>query len=159
MLKLLASAAFRALTTLFFVSLAPNISSVADARAQQHGSFDYWQQNREIIQRGVQAMLLCNGLFTSDRTLDQVYSQELRYLRQPIGTPAGGEYVVDWQRKAVAVGDEGRGPGGPAAPRPGVGRCGMAARPDAALSRPIRLFKISSPFQPVIRRRFPATRP
>lgn len=125
MLKLLASAAFRALTTLFFVSLAPNISSVADARAQQHGSFDYWQQNREIIQRGVQAMLLCNGLFTSDRTLDQVYSQELRYLRQPIGTADGGDYVVDWQRKAVAVGDEGRVPVVRAAYRQGLGCVSM----------------------------------
>lgn len=57
-----------------------------------------------MIQRGVQAILMCNGLFTSERSLDQVFEQELAYLKEPIGTARGGDYEVDWQRKAVAVG-------------------------------------------------------
>ncbi|NNF25910.1 MAG: serine hydrolase, partial [Gemmatimonadetes bacterium] len=61
--------------------------AASPAVGQQEETFDYWQYNREMIQRGVQAILLCNGLFTSNRTLDQVFEQELAYLRDPIGTP------------------------------------------------------------------------
>jgi hypothetical protein len=32
--------------------------------AQQRESFDYWGPQREMIRRGQQAVLLCNGLFT-----------------------------------------------------------------------------------------------
>ena len=54
--------------------------------AQQEEAYDYWQFNRDMIQRGIQAILMCNGLFTSSRTLEQVFDQELAYLRQPVGT-------------------------------------------------------------------------
>lgn len=74
---------------------------------QQRDAYDYWAFDRELIQRGVQAVLMCNGLFTSQRTLEQVFDQELRYLRAPIGTAAGGDYVVDRDRRGVAVGAEG----------------------------------------------------
>jgi len=80
------------------------------AAAQQESDFDHWQWNRDMIQHGVQAILMCNGLFTSHRTLDQVFEQELAYLSDPIGTPEGGDYVVDRERRAVAVGGNG-GPG------------------------------------------------
>ena len=73
-------------------------------QAQQSESFDYWQLNRTVIQRGIQAIMMCNGLFTSGRTLDQVFDQELKYLRSPIGTASGGDYEVDRTLKAIAVG-------------------------------------------------------
>ncbi|MCB9050186.1 MAG: serine hydrolase [Lewinellaceae bacterium] len=57
-----------------------------------------------MIQRGVQAILMCNGLFTSGRSLDLVFEQELAYLKEPVGTEEGGDYEVDWKRRAVAVG-------------------------------------------------------
>jgi CubicO group peptidase (beta-lactamase class C family) len=74
-----------------------------DEGAQQE-RYDYWQFNREMIRRGQQAILMCNGLFTGNRTLEQVFAQELAFLAEPIGTPAGGDYVVDRERKAVAIG-------------------------------------------------------
>jgi len=72
--------------------------------AQQSESYDYSKANREMIQYGVQAILTCNGLFTSNRTLEQVYDQELKYLKQPIGNAQGGNYLIDWDRKTVTIG-------------------------------------------------------
>lgn len=74
------------------------------AGAQQEGSYDYWTFDRDVVQRGVQAILMCNGLFTSNRTLEQVFDQELAYVAHPVGTARGGDYVVDRERRAVAVG-------------------------------------------------------
>jgi CubicO group peptidase (beta-lactamase class C family) len=93
----------------------------ASGGAQQEESYDYWRFNREVIARGEQAIFMCNGLFTSNRTLDQVFAQELAYLREPIGTPAGGDYVVDRERRAVAVGADGYVPTMRAAFREGLG--------------------------------------
>lgn len=93
----------------------------ATAAAQQRESYDYWRGDREMIQRGVQAVLMCNGLFTSHRTLAQIFAQELAYLDRPIGTAAGGDYVVDRARRAVAVGTAGSVPTMRAAFREGVG--------------------------------------
>ena len=55
--------------------------------AAQQDSYDYWGPQREMIQRGQQAIFMCNGLFTSNRTLEQVFAQELKFLAAPIGTP------------------------------------------------------------------------
>ena len=85
----------------FFFTLALAINS---ASAQQQETYDYANCNREMVQRGVQVILMCNGLFTSERSLDQVFQQELAYLKEPIGAAEGGDYEVDWQRKAVAIG-------------------------------------------------------
>ena len=38
---------------------------------------DYFEANRAMIRNGVQAVLTCNGLFTSERTLDQVFAEDL----------------------------------------------------------------------------------
>ncbi len=96
------------------------------ASSQQEEAYDYWRFNRNMIQYGQQAILMCNGLFTSNRTLEQVYDQELAYLRQPVGTPRGGDYVVDWERKAVAIGAPGGTPVMRAAFRKGLGCVIMA---------------------------------
>jgi CubicO group peptidase (beta-lactamase class C family) len=74
-----------------------------------------------MIQRGQQAIFMCNGLFTSGRTLEQIFAQELKYLRQPVGTPTGGDYEVDRARRAVAVGKAGGVPVMRAAFREGIG--------------------------------------
>ena len=74
------------------------------ASSQQEETYDYWRFNRDIIQHGQQAIFMCNGLFTSNRTLERVFAQELAYLRHPVGTPDGGDYVVDGERKMVAIG-------------------------------------------------------
>ena len=79
----------------------------APQQAEQQDSYDYWRGQREMIRRGQQAIMTCNGLFTSNRTLEQVYAQELKFLPEPIGTPAGGDYVVDRAKRAVAIGAAG----------------------------------------------------
>ena len=96
------------------------------AHAGQTESYDYFSANRTMIRNGVQAVLMCNGLFTSQRTLEQVFTQELAYLPEPVGTVAGGEYVVDRDLRAVAVGGPGTGPVIRAAFRDGIGCVVMA---------------------------------
>ncbi|MDH3733003.1 MAG: beta-lactamase family protein [Gemmatimonadota bacterium] len=104
------------------VLLAP---SAVDAQQRRDG-YDYFGPQREMVQRGVQAILQCNGLFTSNRTLEQVFEQELAYLRDPIGTAEGGDYLVDWDLKAVAIGADDDIPVMRAAFREGIGCVIMA---------------------------------
>ena len=106
---------------LTFATIALALLAPAATAAQQERSYDYFAPQREMIQRGVQAILQCNGLFTGDRTLEQVYEQELAYLRDPVGTAEGGDYVVDWERKTVAIGAPGTTPTMRAAFREGIG--------------------------------------
>lgn len=106
---------FAALTVL---ALLPSAHSVA---AQQEADYDYWRPQREMIRYGQQAILMCNGLFSGDRSLEQVYDQELAFLPQPVGSPRGGDYVVDWERRAVAIGAPGGTPTMRAAFREGLG--------------------------------------
>ncbi len=98
----------------------------APLAAQQTESYDYWRFNRDMIRYGQQASLLCNGLFTSHRTLEQVFGQELAFLAQPVGTAKGGDYVVDAKRRAVAIGASGGVPIMRAAFREGIGCVIMA---------------------------------
>jgi CubicO group peptidase (beta-lactamase class C family) len=86
---------------------------------------------RAVIARGVQAILMCNGLFTSDRSLEQVFDQELAYLEEPIGTAEGGDYVVHEDRRAVEIGAPEDGvPTMRAAFRDGIGCVVMAPEQD-----------------------------
>ena len=112
---------YRIVPTIALTLLLP-----AYAAAQQAESYDYWRFNRDMIRHGQQAILMCNGLFTSDRTLEQVFAQELAYLPQRVGTPRGGDYVVDWDRRAVAIGAPGGTPPMRAAFREGLGCVIMA---------------------------------
>lgn len=94
--------------------------------AQQQDTYDYWRPQRDMIRHGQQAVLMCNGLFTGERSLEQVFDQELAFLAQPVGTPRGGDYVVDWDREAVAIGASGGTPIMRAAYREGIGCVIMA---------------------------------
>ena len=105
--------------------------STSQVAAQQEDTYDYFANNREMIRNGVQAVLMCNGLFTSDRTLQQVFDQELAYLTPtrfvgPVGSAAGGEYEVDYERRAVAIGGPTSGTVVRAAFREGIGCVVMA---------------------------------
>lgn len=115
---------FRA-AVLVLTVMASAIAS-QECAAQERGGYDYWAPQRAMIQRGVQAVLQCNGLFTSHRTLEQVFAQELAYLRNPVGTAEGGDYVVDRERRAVAVGADDGVPVMRAAFREGIGCVVMA---------------------------------
>jgi len=101
-------------------------ASVGAQQDERQETYDYFRAQREMIQHGVQAILMCNGLFTSNRSLEQVFEQELAYLDHPVGSPRGGDYVVDPERKAVAIGVPGGTPVMRAAFREGIGCVIMA---------------------------------
>ncbi len=114
----------KSLVALLFVLVL--VLPVAAVSQQQEDNYDYWRFNRDTIRYGQQAIFMCNGLFTSNRTLEQVFAQELAFLRHPVGTPEGGDYVVDRERKAVAIGAPGGTPIMRAAFRKGLGCVIMA---------------------------------
>ena len=67
--------------------------------------YDYSGHNRQLIRNGIQAVLSCNGIFTSHRNIDQVFSDELAYLGdRVIGTASGGNYTVNHGARWVGVG-------------------------------------------------------
>ena len=74
-----------------------------------------------MIGAGVQAVLMCNGLFTSRRSLDRVRSQELAYLTGPRFEPPTEQFTVDEVRKAVSVRVRGAQRAVSAAFREGIG--------------------------------------
>jgi len=76
------------------------------ALAQQAptNQFDYFSANRDMIRNGVQSVLTCNGLFTSNRTIEQVFKQELAYLKNALGTAESGNYRIDTNTRSVSVG-------------------------------------------------------
>ena len=95
--------------------------TLSQALAQQPNDFDYFEANRTMIRNGVQALITCNGLFTSHRTLARVFDQELAILDEPVGSARGGDYIVDTEGRTVAVGGGDYGPVMRAAFREGVG--------------------------------------
>ena len=114
-------------THIAFLVLAAIGSLVdADRVAAQEESYDYWRPQRDMVRHGQQAVLMCNGLFTGERTLEQVFDQELAFLPQPVGTAQGGDYVVDWDHEAVAIGSSEGTPIMRAAYRAGIGCVIMA---------------------------------
>ena len=101
------------------IMLAITLSS--QSLAQQTEQYDYWAPQRAMVQRGQQAVFMCNGLFTSHRTLEQVFAQELAFLRNPVGTAEGGDYRVHHELRAVEVGAPGDVPVMRAVFREGIG--------------------------------------
>ena len=106
------------------------LAAASSLPAQPAGEHDYFSANRISIRNGVQAVLMCNGLFTSHRTLEQVFEQELAYLDEPVGTVDGGEYSVDKARRFVEVGGPTTGPVLRAVFREGIGCVVMAPGQD-----------------------------
>jgi len=94
---------------------------LASAETGPRKDFDYFLDNRIMIRNGLQSVLMCNGLFTSHRSLQQVFEQELAYIPQKLGSVDGGNFVVDSERRAVAVGGGDDGPAIRAVFREGIG--------------------------------------
>ena len=86
-------------TTIAFSSVLTSPVTWADWRAT----------NQNMIHKGVQAVLMCNGLFTSHRSLAQVFDQELAYLapprfEPPLGDADSGPYRINHELKSVTIG-------------------------------------------------------
>ena len=114
--------------------------------AQQEENYDYWKFNRQMIRYGQQAVFMCNGLFTGNRSLENVFAQELAFLPQPVGTPRSGDYVINETRQAVAIGAGGGTPIMRAAFREGIG-CIILA-PDQTFEDIDRLPILELPYPP-----------
>lgn len=104
-----------------YLSLLLLLLTPLQALAQQEETFDYWQFDKALIWRGVQAFMMCNGVFTSNRTIDQVFAQELAYVQGRSRTVEEEDYVVDTEKRAVAVGLSDDLPAMRAAYRDGLG--------------------------------------
>lgn len=116
----------RSIIALLFIHLA-FWSAVA------HSAYDYASANRLMIRNGVQAVLMCNGVFTSHRNIAQVFSQELAYLGDRVlGNAQGGPYRIDSESQAVTVGGGIDGVAITAAFRSGIGCVVMS--PDQSLA-------------------------
>ncbi|MEM6765374.1 MAG: serine hydrolase [Bacteroidota bacterium] len=125
---------------LTFYLLATFSSSIF---AQQEETYDYSRFNRDMVSHGVQAILMCNGLFTSERPLDLVLEQELAYSR-PRGSALQGKYSIDYDRKTISVGEDGgQIPVMRAAYREGIGCVIMA--PDQTFAEVETLPEITTP--------------
>ncbi len=100
--------------------------------APANADFDYDDAGRKMIRNGVQAVLTCNGLFTSGRSAERVASEELQYLRYPrFGGDVEERVAVDRERQAVTIGGGETGVAISAAFREGIGCVVMA--PDQSL--------------------------
>ena len=131
----------------FTICLSPFLLLISSQSfAQQEENYDYWQHQRAMVARGQQAVFMCNGLFTSNRTLEQVFDKELAFFREPIGDANGGDYNVDWERRAVEVGAQGAVPVMRAAFRNGIG-C-VILPPDQTLLDIDRLPELTLPSPP-----------
>jgi CubicO group peptidase (beta-lactamase class C family) len=97
------------------------VLSSCSQQTPQKKSYDHLESNRLMIKNGVQAVLMGNGLFTSKRTLEQVFDQELKYLEQPTGNAQGGDYTIDWDKKTVTIGTSGDTPTMRTVYREGIG--------------------------------------
>jgi len=82
------------------ITLLATVLAVMPLASQQ--SSPYHAATAELIARGRQALSVCNGLFVSERTLEEIYAGELR--------ADGGEPLppsrmeIDRQRRTVTVG-------------------------------------------------------
>lgn len=97
--------------------------------AQTFYDYNIHQPTQDLMARGAQALLICNGVFVSDRTLDEIYHLELQQ-RWTTGTVPRSAVEIDHHRKAVTVGAGNRGndpiPAMRSAYREGLGCVAMA---------------------------------
>jgi CubicO group peptidase (beta-lactamase class C family) len=74
---------------------------VSASHAQFVNRYDYDKPIERVIYSGMQALLTCNGLFVSNRTLDQLNQAELKMDLMPLVPPE--QVTIDRERKTVAI--------------------------------------------------------
>ena len=86
-------------------ALAVGVLGLLTTARAAHAEYNYHEQTERLITRGTQALMICNGLFVSNRTLDQIYGQELKLEQMPV---VPREMVqIDDRLRTVAVGGAG----------------------------------------------------
>lgn len=91
------------------LSLLATLAPIAPAAAQQ--GYEYHQFTTELVWRGNQALTLCNGLWVSGRSIEEVYDHELASLLygsrgglRPFAPMPLDRVSIDLAEKTVAVG-------------------------------------------------------
>ncbi len=105
---MIALASTRLVATVSALAVTSICLAPARGLAQTPDSFEYHQPTQMLVHMGTQALMLCNGLFVSDRTLEQIYAQELKLRMMPALPPQ--MVTIDHERLAVAVGGTGNLP-------------------------------------------------
>ncbi len=77
------------------------VTSVTGVSAQAWSPV-YHEDSQLIVNRGKQAFMLCNGIFVSGRSVEQIYAEELKLGLMPL-LPLE-DVTIDVERKAVSVG-------------------------------------------------------
>jgi len=89
--------------------LTVGILSLLTTAQAARAEYNYHEQTERLLTLGTQALMICEGLFVSNRTLDQIYDQELKLDEMPV-LPL--EFVkIDDKLRTVAVGGAGNLPG------------------------------------------------
>lgn len=83
---------------LLLLLFAPSV-----AWAQQSETYHYWQQSEATIWRGVKTMMMCNGLFTSNRYPKLIREQEWAYTRNRPGVYENDEFRIERDNKLVTL--------------------------------------------------------
>ncbi len=101
---------------LLLVLFAPSI-----AWAQQSETYNFWQQSEATIWRGVKAVMMCNGIFTSERDPTLVREQEWAYTRNRPGVYENDEFGIERDKTLVTIGGRAGVPAMKAVYRKGLG--------------------------------------
>jgi CubicO group peptidase (beta-lactamase class C family) len=70
--------------------------------------YEYNYASRALVDVGRQALFICNGLFVSNRTMDQLSAAELKMDLMPLAPPE--QVRINREQKTVAIGQAGRSP-------------------------------------------------
>ena len=122
------------------------ISLFAGSLTAAENSYDYFSANRQLVRNGLQAVLMCNGLYTSNRNVTEIFEQELAYLTGArfggiVGNANGGDYQINSMLKSVSVGGGVTGPSVRAVFRDGVGCVVMSPGQDLSDTSSLPLLK------------------
>jgi CubicO group peptidase (beta-lactamase class C family) len=119
--------------------------AVAATAHPASAGFDYNEASRKMIRNGVQAVLTCNGLYTSGRSLSLVMVEELEYLRDPrFGGDVKDNVQLHDAERAVTIGGGADGIAITAAFREGIGCVVMA--PDQGIHDILSLPELTLPY-------------
>src|SRR4051812_47185784 len=110
----------RAISQICLLSVVVLVLADVVGNGQQTATrYAYHQSTEALINSGMQALFICNGLFVSNRTMEQLYGAELKMNLLPLAPP--DEITIDRERKTVAVGKGGVVPVMRTAHREGLG--------------------------------------
>src|ERR1051326_8345092 len=94
----------RAISVVCLFGVVVLVLSVIAIDGQQTATrYDYLRSNEALINAGMQSLFICNGLFVSNRTMEQLYGAELKMGAMPLAPP--NQILIDRERKTVAICD------------------------------------------------------